>query len=44
VAQEKASKVIRSLFPLFFVANMFYATILIFFPKISNWIPDLIAR
>ena len=43
VAEEQASAVIRELFPKLFLVGIVYGTILIFFPQISTWLPDLIA-
>ena len=43
VADEPAGHVIRELFPTFFVMGLFYALIVMVFPKISNWLPNLIA-
>lgn len=43
VAQEPADRVIRALFPSFFVMGLIYAAIVVLFPKISSWLPDLIA-
>jgi len=39
VVQESSHKVIRAIFPLFFMAGLLYATILIFFPALSTWLP-----
>jgi C4-dicarboxylate transporter DctM subunit len=42
VADEPSENVIRTLFPLFLVMNLIYAVIVLFFPRISYWLPDLI--
>ncbi len=43
VAQEPADRVIRALFPSFFILGLIYAAIVLLFPKISSWLPNLIA-
>ena len=40
VAQEPAQNVIRAIFPLFFLAGLVYAVILIFFPSLATWLPS----
>ncbi|MFH1758654.1 MAG: TRAP transporter large permease [Pseudomonadota bacterium] len=42
IASEPAHKVIRAIFPLFFLAWIIYALILIFFPFLITWLPSYI--
>ncbi|MBS3809867.1 MAG: TRAP transporter large permease, partial [Desulfobacterales bacterium] len=42
VARESSERVIKALFPLFLIMNLTYAMIVLFFPAISSWLPDLI--
>ena len=42
IAEEPAQNVIRALFPLFFLAGIVYALILIFFPQLSTWLPSYV--
>ena len=43
VAEEPADRVIRALFPSFFIMNLTYALIVVFIPAISSWLPDFFA-
>jgi len=42
VTQESSHKVIRAIFPVFFLAGLLYAVILVFFPFLSTWLPGLV--
>jgi C4-dicarboxylate transporter, DctM subunit len=44
VAKEQASKVIRDLFPKFFVVGLIYGVIIMLIPQLSSWLPNLIAK
>jgi TRAP-type C4-dicarboxylate transport system permease large subunit len=44
VAREEASRVIRELFPQFFIVGIVYGVIVMLIPKLSNWLPNLIAQ
>ena len=39
IAEEASHKVIRAIFPLFFLVGIVYGLILIFFPTLATWLP-----
>jgi C4-dicarboxylate transporter DctM subunit len=42
IAEEPAHNVIKAIFPLFFIAGIVYALIVIFFPFLSTWLPSYV--
>jgi C4-dicarboxylate transporter DctM subunit len=42
IAEEASHKVIRSIFPLFFLVGIVYGIILILFPGLATWLPSLV--
>ena len=42
IAQEPAHRVIRAIFPLFFLVGILYGLIIIVFPWLATWLPGLV--
>jgi C4-dicarboxylate transporter DctM subunit len=40
IAEEASHKVIRAIFPLFFLVGIVYGLIIIFFPDLATWLPS----
>jgi C4-dicarboxylate transporter DctM subunit len=40
IAEESSHKVIRAIFPLFFLVGIVYGLILILFPGLATWLPS----
>jgi len=42
IADESAPNVLKAIYPLFFMVGIVYGVILIFFPRIATWLPNLL--